>query len=117
MSMEVSVEFAPKFYKKIDSDNFKKCVESTLKKCGEEAVKECISECPVVTGNLRDHHSLKTSKDVVEVVNDCGYAGYVAFGTSKQAPNNYPSRVISKLKTDDFIGNAFEKECKSRKLI
>lgn len=116
MSLDISVEFSPTFYKKINPDTIKKCIEATLNECGGEAEKECQNECPVVTGTLRDSHSTKASEDTVEIINDCGYAGYVAFGTSKQAPNNYPSRVVDKLRSEDFVSKTFEKKLKEERL-
>lgn len=113
---ELDVKINPSYYKKTDHKIYEKC----LKKALEETIKWCESECrkraPVRTGNLRDHHSYKMDDKDAEVRNNCGYASYVAFGTSRQAAQNYPLEIIKEVDNEKLVLNLFKEYLKKERV-
>lgn len=113
---QLDIKINPSYYKKTDPKIYEKC----LKKALEETIKWCESECrkraPVDTGTLRDHHSYKMGDKMAEVRNNCGYAGYVAFGTSRQAAQNYPLEIVKEVDEEQQVFNLFKDYLKKEKV-
>lgn len=83
------------YYNKLDSNKYLKAEEDCIKNITLEAEEGCINEAPVRTGNLRDGHYSEINGLEGKVMNDVEYMPYVVYGTSRQAPNNYPQRVLN----------------------
>ena len=107
MTVELEVTINNSLYKKLNKTIYSKCLNKAL----GESIRWCESECrkraPVITGTLRDHHSYKIEDGVAEVRNNCGYAGYVAFGSSKQTAQNYPLEIVKELDNEKMIHNLY----------
>ena len=91
----VRIEFTSSYYTKMDAsiyqDSMTEVIEYTANKIND-AIKE---EAPVRTGNLRDGHIVRVNGLSASILNDVPYAPFVIYGTSRQAPNNYPQRAIN----------------------
>jgi HK97 gp10 family phage protein len=89
--------------------------ERIMEKCKEEAQKSIQATCPVRTGQLRDSHYYQITKDdttiTLEYGSELDYAPFVAFGTSKQAPNPYfvQTEMLVKQTLDKEIENVLKK--------
>lgn len=94
---DLEIEFTESFYRKTNPSNYSEALTETMQYMGNLIVEGLKDEAPVRTGRLRDgHYSIVEGNDIL-IGNDVEYAKYVIYGTSRQAPNNYPSRVLSKM--------------------
>lgn len=94
---EVEIEFTDSFHNKTNTEHYMDALQEALEYMGNEFLNALKDEAPVRTGRLRDGHYMNVSKDTVSIGNNVEYASYVIYGTSRQAPNNYPSRVASRM--------------------
>lgn len=117
MSFEIEINLTPEFYKKVSSEAFKKCLKGAVKETALEIEKICKKECPVDTGNLMRSHSTKLTDDGADIVNSSGYATYVAFGTSKQSPNNYPARACMEVGQKQFFSKNMKEKLKQEGIL
>lgn len=106
--MDIEVEFLPNFYNKLNKRAFLKSTEDLVEKLTEEFEERCRYECPVQTGNLRDNHYTVLNGFESTVGNNTEYVQYVINGTSKQAPNNFPSRAVNTIFTETYVRLLFE---------
>ena len=96
--------------RKIDSDLMEKIASEVIRKGTLEAEKRCKEECPVRTGKLKRGHKHNIQKLEATVSNNVDYAPYVIRGTSKQSPNNYPSRVVKSMSNQKYVGRLARQE-------
>ena len=108
VDIDVNVDFLNGFYNKLNVDAFQNSTEQLVEKLTTELEEECIVECPVDTGYLRDSHYTVLNGFESSVGNSADYVQYVINGTSKQAPNNFPSRALNKVITETYIRLLFE---------
>lgn len=93
---EFEVDFTDSFYKKTNPQNYIDALQDTLGYMGDLFVQGLKDEAPVRTGRLRDGHYSMIMSNQVLIGNNVPYAKYVIYGTSRQAPNNYPARVANR---------------------
>lgn len=105
MTLELNMVYKPGFYKKTDKKQYDKALKDAMDKAILWSESESRKRAPVRTGNLRDHHSTRITEDEAELVNNCGYAGYVAFGTSRQRAQNYPLSIVKDIQSQKMISN------------
>lgn len=56
--------------------------------------------CPVVTGDLRDHHVVEKDSDFeYSITNSMWYWPLVVYGGPHNHPNNYPTRAVADVMT------------------
>lgn len=94
---DIKITYNDSFNKKTNGRLYQDCLHDCIEYTTTEFMEACKDEAPVRTGNLRDGHYVKVTGLNGIVGNDVEYAKYVIYGTSRQAPNNYPSRVVSRL--------------------
>lgn len=94
---DVKINFNSSFYKKTDASLYQDALKESIEYMTNAFVDECKKEAPVRTGRLRDGHYSRVQGLTGIIGNNVDYAPYVIFGTSRQAPNNYPSRVASRM--------------------
>ena len=95
--LDINIEFTNSFYNKTNPENIRSALEDTIQFATDKIVEECKNEAPVRTGNLRDGHYSRLDNLRGYLCNDVEYAPYVIYGTSRQAPNNYPQRVMNRI--------------------
>ena len=71
-------------------------------------------EAPVRTGNLRDGHYMTSNKLTYMIGNNVEYAPFVIYGTSRQAPNNYPARAINRMNVSETVSSLFNQSLITR---
>ncbi len=89
----------------------------TIQEITQELETECRKECPVRTGNLRDGHFTSTTILEGNVHNHVEYAPYVIYGTSRQAPNNYPQRAKNNVMGKNDIASKLEDNLEKRGIL
>ena len=99
---EINIEFKDSFYNKTNPENYINAFQDMVEFTTDTLVNECKSEAPVRTGNLRDGHYSRIENLSGHVYNDVEYAKYVIYGTSRQAPNNYPQRVLNRMNPSTY---------------
>lgn len=104
----INIDFRPSFRKKVDPTTYKNALNHAIKQTTLEAESRCKKECPVDTGTLMRGHGSMLGELEGGVTNGVEYAKYVVEGTKYQQANNYPGRVVSSLKSDDYLGKAFK---------
>ncbi len=104
----IDIEFKPSFKKKIDPTTYKNALNHAIKQTTLEAESRCKKECPVDTGTLMRGHGSVFGELEGTVNNGVEYAEYVINGTRYQQANNYPGRVVSSLKSEDYLGKSFK---------
>lgn len=117
MSINVDITFNPSFYKKTNKDIYGKAVKEAVSETIQHMETEARKQAPIKTGNLRAHHSTHITDDGAELVNNCGYASYVAFGTSRQAAQNYPLAICKDVEQQQLIPKLVEKKLKSEGVL
>ena len=103
MNLDIQVNFTDSFNKKLNSMAYVESCSEAIEEVTNDLLEEVKSECPVRTGNLRDGHFSSTTILRGNIHNHVEYAPYVIYGTSRQAPNNYPQRAYQKVMADDKI--------------
>lgn len=93
----LEVKFTDSYNRKTNPSLYEDSLRDVIEFFTNELVDACKDEAPVRTGNLRDGHYPIVNDLTGSVGNDVEYAPYVIFGTSRQAPNNYPQRVVNKV--------------------
>ena len=106
--IEISVDYKPSFYKKTNSQNYKTALNTAIRQTTLEAESQCKKEAPVQTGTLMRGHASTFAELEGCVTNGVEYAKYVIYGTKYQSANNYPGRVVSNIKSQDYLGKAFK---------
>lgn len=96
------------YYRKIDINNYRNAMTNTVQDLTEHAESQCHLLAPVKTGKLRASHSCRFTDNTGQVVNNCGYASYVAFGTSRNRAQNYPLQITEDIKSQNLIQSMFE---------
>lgn len=115
--MTVNIKFKNSYYKKIDKKNYEEALKESMSKTIQYAEAEARKTAPIQTGNLRASHSTKITDESAELVNNCGYASYVAFGTSRQAAQNYPLAIVKDIEQKQLIKKLIEKKLKSEGVL
>jgi len=108
----INVDFRDSFYKKTNSTTYKTALNTAIRKTTLEAESRCKKESPVRTGTLMRGHGSSFGELEGIVSNGVEYAKYVVKGTKYQSANNYPGRVVSSLKSEDYLGKAFKSALK-----
>ena len=106
--LTINVDFQPSFYKKINSETYKTALNTAIRRTTLEAESRCKKECPVQTGTLMRGHGTTLNDLEGCVTNGVEYTKYVVGGTKYQSANNYPGRVVSSLKSEDYLGKSFK---------
>ena len=117
MTIEMDVKLNPSFYKKINPDVWNKALLQALMEATKWAESECRKRAPVITGTLRDHHSYNIEDYTAEVKNNCGYASYVAFGTSRQKAQNYPLAIVTDMESKKLMSTLHKKYLKKQGVV
>ena len=105
---KVDVKFNESFFKKTDSKLYIESAEDTISYLAEQYNQEVKNEAPVRTGRLRDGHTVQVDGLQAYILNNVEYASYVIYGTSRQAPNNYPQRVANRMNLSGVAKSRFE---------
>ena len=100
----ISVNINPSLYRKLDKQIQKDALAHAISESVKYAESECRRRAPIRTGNLRRSHSFTLSETEGEVTNNCGYAAYVAFGTSRQRAQNYPLSICKDMDKQQLMG-------------
>jgi hypothetical protein len=117
LTVELNMEYKPGFYKKTGKKQYDKALKDAINKAILWSESESRKRAPVRTGNLRDHHSTRITEEKAELVNNCGYAGYVAFGTSKQRAQNYPLSIVKDIQSQKMIPNDIKESLKKEGVL
>lgn len=117
MNLNIQVEFTDSFNRKLNSMSLVEACSDTIQEATEDLLDEVKNECPVRTGNLRDGHFTSTTILRGNIHNNVEYAPYVIYGTSRQAPNNYPQRAHNKILSDDRITSYLIENMKAHGLL
>lgn len=117
MTLELNIKYNPGFYKKTNKKEYSKALKDAMDKAILWSESESRKRAPVRTGNLRDHHSTRITEDEAELVNNCGYAGYVAFGTSRQRAQNYPLSIVKDIQSQKMIPNNIKESLKKEGVL
>jgi hypothetical protein len=117
MTIEMDVKINSSFYKKTNPNIWNKALLRALMESTKWAESECRKRAPVITGTLRDHHSFNVEDYTGEVKNNCGYASYVAFGTSRQAAQNYPLDIVTDMESQKLISTLHKKYLKKEGVV
>lgn len=106
--LKFEAEFLPSFYNKLNRKAFEQAETQLIEKLTRELEFECVREAPVRTGALKESHY--TVIDGLDSYVGVGvdYALYVIYGTSRQAPNNYPQRAVNTVISETYIRLLFE---------
>lgn len=64
-------------------------VTEALITIGQSAFSDMESNTPVRTGFLKSRWNMRQSQTGFEITNDCEYASFVEFGTSRMEPRNF----------------------------
>ena len=110
MSINMNISYKPSYYKKTNKDIYSKAVQETLKDVVNYSEAQAKQRAPVRTGNLRAHHSTSVESGGAELRNNCGYASYVAFGTSRQAAQNYPLAIVKDIDSQGLVGRLMKQK-------
>ena len=89
----------------------------TIQEVTNDLLNEVKKECPVRTGNLRDGHFTSTTIMQGNVHNNVEYTPYVVYGTSRQAPNNYPQRALNTVMSKNIIVSLMTDNMRKRGLL
>ena len=106
--IEIKIDYNDSFYKKTNPNTYIQAISETIEFVTSQFVEGCKDEAPVRTGQLRDGHYSKVNGLEGYVCNNVEYAKYVIYGTSRQAPNNYPARVAKKMNIGETSRSLFE---------
>jgi hypothetical protein len=117
MSLTVHIEFKDSYYKKINHKAVVTAEQNTIKKTTLGAEVGCKTECPVDTGALKRGHSSQINPDEGLVINRMEYAPWVIHGTRYQSANNYPSRVMKNLASQQFASKTFKQELQKQGVL
>ena len=117
MTMDIDIKLNPSFYKKVNPDVWNKALKNALEESAKWAESECRKRAPVITGTLRDHHSYNIEDYTAEIKNNCGYASYVAFGTSRQKAQNYPLDIVTDMESKKLVGTLHKKYLKKQGVV
>lgn len=109
----INVDLKPSFQKKVNPETYKEALKKAITQTTFEAESRCKKECPVRTGTLMRGHSSDVKDLEGTVSNGIEYAEYVIHGTRYQSANNYPGRVVSSLKSQNYATKAFKSALKS----
>lgn len=104
----IKVDFNDSFFTKTKTDFYESALKESIEYVTNEFVNACKDEAPVRTGRLKDGHYARMDGLTGIVGNDVEYAPYVIYGTSRQAPNNYPSRVASRMNLSGTVSSRFQ---------
>lgn len=105
--INVTVEFTPSFYMKVNNYIYPQIIDEVLEESGEELVKYLKEESPVRTGRLRDGHKLQKSMGNINITNEAYYWKYVIM-----RGNDYISRGLLQ-----FINDKIVEEKTAEKLV
>ena len=117
MSIKMDITYNPSFYKKTNKKIYNDAVKEAIKETLQYTETEARKRAPVRTGNLRAHHSTRITDDGGELVNNCGYASYVAFGTSKQQAQNYPLEIVKDIQQQKLIPKLIRDKLKNEGVL
>ena len=117
MNLDIKVDIAESFNRKIDTTNLLEACSETVQTVTRELEQACRDECPVRTGNLRDGHFTSTTALQGNVHNHVHYAKYVIYGTSRQAPNNYPQRAKNRVADSGKIASILQENLQKRGIL
>ena len=110
----VEVKINDSFYRKTDPNTYIEAINDVMEYTTSMLLEAVKDEAPVRTGNLRDGHYMTSSKLTYMIGNNVEYAPYVIYGTSRQAPNNYPSRAINRMNITGTVGSLFSQSLITR---
>lgn len=98
---EVTVEFTDSYYTKLNPETYVDSAKECMKYMADILNDEIKDEAPVRTGRLREGHYVREDNGLSYFLcNNVEYAPYVIYGTSRQAPNDYPTRVMNRVNVD-----------------
>ena len=117
MGINIDIKYNPSFYKKTNHNIYKEALKEAISKSIQYAEAEARKTAPIQTGNLRAHHSTRIDDEKAELVNNCGYASYVAFGTSRQRAQNYPLRIMKDIHEQQLIPGLIKKRLKEEGVL
>ena len=106
--MGVEITINDSYTRKVDTSIYQKAMSETVEETATRAMEECQFECPVRTGNLRDSHEVEINDMSASITNSAEYWVYVVYGTSRQAPNNYPMRALNTISSQQIISTIFK---------
>lgn len=89
MEFNITVEFTPSFYTKINNYIYPQIINKVLEESGEELLEYIKEEAPVRTGRLRDGHSIQKKYGYINITNEAYYWKYVVM-----RGNDYISRGL-----------------------
>lgn len=75
-------------------------VTQSLIEIGQSAFSEMESNTPVRTGFLKSRWNMRQSQTGFEITNDCEYASFVEFGTSRMPPHNFITPAYESMRAD-----------------
>lgn len=104
MTLNLDIKFNNSYYKKTNKQIFKQITQEAVSETIQYAETEARKTAPIKTGNLRASHSTRITNESAQLVNNCGYASYVAFGTSRQAAQNYPLTIVKNIQQNQLPG-------------
>ena len=113
----IEIEFKESFYTKTTTTFYEDALKEGIEYATNAFVDACKDEAPVRTGRLSKGHYARMDGLTGVVGNDVEYAPYVIYGTSRQAPNNYPSRVASRMNVGDKVVSLFEQSLITRGIL
>jgi phage gpG-like protein len=117
MTVTVDIKYNPSYYKKTKTSTYDKALKEAVSKAIQYAESEARKTAPIRTGNLRAHHSTRIDDEKAELVNNCGYASYVAFGTSRQRAQNYPLRIMKDIHEQQIIPGLIKKYLQKKGVV
>lgn len=117
LNLDIKVELTDSYYRKLNSMTLVEACSDTIQELTTRLEEECRKECPVQTGNLRDGHFSSTTILQGNIHNHVEYAPYVIYGTSRQAPNNYPQRARNKVILSNTIQSVLEEHMRDKGLL
>ena len=126
--IEISVDFQPSFYKKINHAAVQAAEETTIKNTTLEAEKRCKIQAPgpgnqlpgtkyKAVGRLRRSHSHNISREEGQVKNSTNYWRYVVLGTSKMPARNYPQKIANQLSSEKYMTRTMLTELRRKGVI
>ena len=117
MKITINVRATRDFYNKTDPKTWKDACQYVFEETGKWAESQCRRRAPRITGTLRDHHSLEIGDLEANIRNNCGYASYVAFGTSRQKAQNYPLAIIKEIQMKKLPTSLHKRYLKKKGVI
>lgn len=112
MEINITIEFTPSFYTKINNYIYPQIINDVLEESGEQLLDYIKAEAPVRTGRLQAGHSIQKGNGYINITNEAYYWKYVIM-----RGNDYIDRGLLQFINEQIIEQKTQEKAREAGLL